>query len=150
MAQYDFDVVDTVGKDGTRLETYDPERCDAVAIQDADVSLDLASRGLDVRGCFLGRGVRALAGGGERLLGLLGLVFERRQLLSRREARLEGTLAFGLEHALELVALLARCRGFAPQSLRVLVCGAMRIRACGLQGFLQRLGLCASRLDFAA
>lgn len=45
--QYDFDVTDCVGKDGTQLESYNPERCAGVAIQDADVSLDLAAHGLD-------------------------------------------------------------------------------------------------------
>ena len=46
-AQYDFDVTATVGKDGLKVDEYNPEKCEAVAIQDADVSLDLAARGLD-------------------------------------------------------------------------------------------------------
>jgi len=45
--QYDFDVTDTVGKDGTQFDTYNPQKCAGVAIQDADVSLDLAAHGLD-------------------------------------------------------------------------------------------------------
>ena len=45
--QYDFDVTDCVGRDGTQLDAYNPERCEGVAIQDADVSLDLAAHGLD-------------------------------------------------------------------------------------------------------
>ena len=35
------------GRDGTQLDAYNPERCEGVAIQDADVSLDLAAHGLD-------------------------------------------------------------------------------------------------------
>ena len=36
-----------MGKDGLKVDEYNPEKCEAVAIQDADVSLDLAARGLD-------------------------------------------------------------------------------------------------------
>ena len=40
-------VVPRAGRDGTQLDAYNPERCEGVAIQDADVSLDLAANGLD-------------------------------------------------------------------------------------------------------
>ena len=40
-------MTDCVGRDGTQLDAYNPERCEGVAIQDADVSLDLAAHGLD-------------------------------------------------------------------------------------------------------
>jgi len=46
--RYDFDIISCVGKDGRKLNEYNPEPCDAVTLQDSDVGLDLTSTGLDV------------------------------------------------------------------------------------------------------
>lgn len=54
--QYDFDVKDCVG---TPAHVYQPEKCDGVSIQDADVSLDLAPIGLDAKKRVQFAGVRS-------------------------------------------------------------------------------------------